>query len=390
MKVAFFGVAAGVLAGTCSATAAEQEKPVSLSANGVQVGSAHSWGSMQINGRLQSRYSSEFPDRPRTINDFLLPETDKFYFPRSRIKLKGHVGASWLTYAVDYELDNGYVLDYVVTLAPQSSWSLKAGQWKIEYSRERASGTSVQQMLDRSVLDAAFSLDRQQAITVQGRMNKGEVSDVQYWLGIGSGTGRGGQFGDAGGPLWFARTQWNPTGQPVGFVYGDLKRHASPALSVAVAAATVSTPFSRFSSAGGRQLPDWPADLTGHNHIDQYTADIAYMYQGLNFTAEWHRKTVTQPQFTSISLEGAYVQAGYFVHEWLPGWPQQLELAGRVAAMVTTADRKTRLAEQGMALNYYFNGYANKLTLDVTRYDHESGDVNADTLRGSLQWEVTF
>lgn len=77
--------------------------------------------------------------------------------------------------------------------------SVRAGQWKSEYNRERIDSSGKQQFVDRSLANYWFTLDRQMGTSVQLRLNEGEAFDSSVWIEYLSGRGLGAAYnGDNG------------------------------------------------------------------------------------------------------------------------------------------------------------------------------------------------
>ncbi|QCZ93988.1 porin [Salinimonas iocasae] len=360
--------------------------------SGILFGGDDQFASMQLNIRGQFRYSSRFPDVPREPDDFQGAEKDKFNVNRARLKAKGHVGKPWLTYSWEYELADEFLLDYQFRFEKYDALKFKAGQWKLEYSRERSISSGGQQMLERSLINRVFTIDRHKAVSVYGQFNKGTHADINYWAGIASGQGRGNDISGPGRPLYFARVQWNPTGNGVGFVASDLKGHEDLAISVAYSWADYESLFSRFSSSGGGQVKRWPTTEGQINDVSQFNLDSALMYKGFSWQGEYHEKEVQAAGQPTLELDGFYAQGGYFVHRALSWWPKDVEMAARFAAYESQIDFNTHTnRERAVAVNWFLDGHNNKITADITKYDLSSDEYpDYDDTRFRLQWDVTF
>ncbi|RDV24533.1 porin [Alteromonas aestuariivivens] len=351
---------------------------------------------MQIRGRLQLRYSNTNDSQPVTIQDYEQVYGDEFGINRARLKIGGHAYQPWLKYYLEYELQQGYLLDYRVMIEKYDALKFKAGQWKFEYSRERSISSGGQQMLDRSIINRVFTIDRQQGAAIYGRLNAGSPLDVNYWLGIGTGTGRGSNQNDDRNALYYGRLQWNVFGEEMGFKASDLKLRDKPLGSIAVAGSTNRSAYTRFSSSGGGQLPFFDGGEDSQYDIEQYLIETAFMYKGFSWQSEYHEKTVTDRLNNNeeTDLDGYYVQAGYFFNQMFDWWPAPLEAAFRYASFdeSSATESDTSHSEQSLALNWFFNGHNNKVTTDITRFDIEQvGELSSpDRWQFRVQWDVSF
>ena len=73
----------------------------------------------------------------------------------------------------EYELAASVLLDFRMMIERFERIQIKVGQWKIHYNRERVVSSGQQQLVDRSILNREFTIDRQQGVSFYGRL-KGE------------------------------------------------------------------------------------------------------------------------------------------------------------------------------------------------------------------------
>ena len=349
---------------------------------------------LQIQTRLQLRASSTDNSEPLTVSQYQASDSSEFGINRARLKIGGHGYRPWLKYYLEYELHQGYLLDYRLMVEKYDWLKFKAGQWKFEYSRERVISSGAQQMMDRSILNRAFTIDRQQGAAIYGHLNSGTPADMNYWLGVGTGSGRGSNENDDNHALYYGRLQWNRFGREMGFTPSDFSISEQPVGSIAVAGTTYRSAFTRFSSSGGGHLPDFEVGERGQYDVDQYLIETALLYKGFSWQSEYHQKTVTDRLNNNFQtdLEGYYVQGGYFFHQAFDWWPEPLEAAFRYATYEQSdMNVEHRHYEQALALNYFFSGHKNKLTADVTHFELDEPDVPAeDRWRFRIQWDVSF
>jgi len=368
---------------------------------GFSIGDDSSIASATINTRAQIRYTSQYVDDPRETDDFLAESDSKLNINRARLKIEGHIYQPWIRYFSQFELADGYFIDYGLAIEKYAQLNVKIGQWKMEYSRERSVSSGEQQLIDRSIINRMFTIDRHNAISVYGRLNPDTLADVNYWVGIGAGTGRGNSLSSPGKPLYFARVQWNPLGGGVDFTTADLATHTTPALSIGYAHAWNEGQYSRFSSSGGGQLGLWKEvqeaiDATPLPHsltkINQYNVDMALMYKGFSAQAEYHEKEVSAQNQNDLSLDGYYIQAGYLLNSVWQWWPKPLEVVGRYATYTSQqAEEDRKNEEHSVGLNWYFAGHNNKLSVDFTRFDlHALNTEQFSDNRFRVQWDFTF
>ncbi|QJR82852.1 porin [Alteromonas pelagimontana] len=349
---------------------------------------------LQIQSRFQFRYATPSDEAPTALEDYYTEDADTLNINRARLKVGGHAYQPWLKYFWEYDLRRGYLLDYRIMIEKYDWLKFKAGQWKLEYSRERSISSGGQQMLDRSILNRVFTLDRQQGGAVYGHLGGDGLLDFNYWTGITTGTGRGASSNDDDKFLYYGRFQWNVLGGGLEFDASDIKRHDVPAAIIAVAGSTNRSRYTRFSSSGGGALEGFEVGEDGRFKIKQYVIETALMYKGLSWQSEYHRKTVTDTLNSNLetTMSGYYVQAGYFLHESFNWWPKPLEAAFRYASFDPNIDNgDEKHLEKSIAFNWFFDGHSNKLTADITRFDIEQlASYVEDQWRYRLQWDVSF
>ena len=81
----------------------------------------------------------------------------------------------------DRELSVPFFKDFRVMLERYSFLKMKVGQWKAHYNRERVISSGKQQLVDRSLINRAFTLDRQVGLSLYGRLKGVGLADFNYW-----------------------------------------------------------------------------------------------------------------------------------------------------------------------------------------------------------------
>ena len=135
---------------------------------------------------------------------------------RARIKGGGAVAVPWLDVYGEYDLVGSKWLDYRATLQIGGWLDLRLGQWKSEFSRERINSSGKQQLVERSISNYWFTLDRQRGFSTSTRIGEGTRWDSRIWVQALSGHWPQ-PVGGAQPPrtqkrsgLLMGRWQWNP------------------------------------------------------------------------------------------------------------------------------------------------------------------------------------
>jgi hypothetical protein len=371
-------------------TSAERPDRFSYGEQGLQFDDGTGNNFLWFGVRVQTRWANtrvaqdELPGDP-------ISESSEVGLNRGRLKLGGHLFRPSFEVYSEYDFVDNRLLDLRATYKFADGLSIRIGQWKSEFNRERIDSSGKQQFVERSVVTPWFTIDRQQAVMASGRLGKGTRADTSYWAGWLSGAGRGGDTADADG-LWLARAQWNFTGRKMDFSQSALKRPDKPAGSVAIAAVAGKSAFTAFSSKGGGQLPGFIDGEPDQYRLEQFMLETAYNRGGFSWQHEFHWKSVDDRLGgESRRLFGGYAQAGMFFSEVFDGFPEPLELAVRVAR-VDPDDSLSRDTEKEYTLgsNWFFKGHRNKLTLDVSHIIRRQAPETDTSDRIRLQWDWSF
>ena len=340
--------------------------------------------------RVQTRWfgsrvtEDELPGAP-------ISESAELSINRARLKLGGHLVRPEFTVYSEYDLVGERLLDLRATYKFADWLSIRVGQWKSEFNRERIDSSGKQQFVERSVATPWFTIDRQQGVVASGRLARETRADTSYWFGWLHGAGRGGESADADG-LWLLRAQWNFAGRVLPFSQSAVSRPEQPAGSVSVAAVSGKSGFTAFSSSGGGQLPGFGNGEPDQYHIEQLMIETAYQRGGFSWQQELHWKNIDDRGTGSKTrLVGGYAQAGMFFSEISEAFPESLELAIRVASVDPDRDRSDDYEREiTLGANWFFNGHRNKVTLDVSRVGRKLAPETDTSNRVRLQWDWSF
>jgi phosphate-selective porin OprO/OprP len=386
-------------AATSENSSQEEEKkpepvsdPVTYGPRGLDVRSRDGNFHINVTFRAQLRYSYPFEEPPRHAEDASPAPVHDFAINRARLKVGGHAFRPWLKWYVEYDFVGSALLDFRMTLEAADGLNLRVGQWKAEFSRERIASSGEQQLVERTIVNREFTIDRQSGVEVFGRVGPGHLWDSTYWAGVFTGGGRGGSNDDEH-PLWMLRYQWNFLGRELEFAESDLDGLEKPKAALAFATVSNRSRFTRFSSEGGGQIDGFEDGAPGQYEVDQQMGEFGLKWRGLFVKSEVHRKTIDDRLVDrETELEGAYVQAGYFFHYLWKEFPRPLELAARWAYVdPDTRAPDDRYEEMAAGANWFFRGHRNKLTGEVSRFTFDSpgGEIRSD-MRLRIQWEVSF
>jgi hypothetical protein len=349
---------------------------------------------LQIQSRLQFRFSTPEDQDPVSFDEFTDESTTQFKINRARLKLGGHAYRPWLRYDLEYELAQTNLLNFRIKLEKWEWLKFQVGQWKIEYSRERTISSGEQQMVDRSVINRPFTIDRQQGVGVYGHLDGHKSADISYWAAVLTGAGRGASANDDNHLMYFGRLQWNFLGPVLEFEGSDIEIHERPSALVAVSGVTNRSAYTRFSQAGGGALEGYEDGLPGQYRVNQANIETALMYRGFSWQSEFHWKEIIDKLNNDQTdlLEGYYMQAGYFFHEAFEWWPEKLEFAARNAIYNPNVEADaTKRRETSAVLNWFFNGHRNKLSFETSYFVYNTESLDpTDEWRFRVQWDISL
>lgn len=307
---------------------------------------------------------------------------------RARLKGGGEVFRNWLAVYGEYDLVGSQWLDHRATVTVGGWLDIRLGQWKSEFSRERIISSGNQQLVERSISNYWFTIDRQRGFSTSTRLGEGTDWDSRIWIQALSGVGLNRSTEPDSG-LLLGRWQWNPDGEPLPFSGSDLERRRQRLSSVALAFVTGDTACTRFSSEGCGQLPGFDE---GRYELDQLMLETAFQHRGVSWQQELHFKRIRDEDSGAVTrMVGGYAQIGSFLNEWWPAVPAPLEIAARIALVDPDLGRGGDLSsELTLGANWFFEGHRNKLSVDVSRLRHDVTLPGERSHRLRLQWEISL
>jgi phosphate-selective porin OprO/OprP len=365
--------------------------------NGVTISSANGRYSLQVRARLQFRYDLEHPNVEGE------PVSQLFQIRRARVVLAGNVFSPYIRYQFQFgfsprDMSNDIPSDLEDSIRRNPlrdarleftrlrNFTIWAGQSKVPFSRERVISSSNLSMVDRSLVNAEFSLDRDIGIVATSK-DLGGLGKLGYSLGVFMGEGRNSFESRDAGLLYVGRFEVTPFGKFEDYVQGDGERSKAPGLSIGAAYA-----FHDRAHAARGVGGNPPADggTTNFHHV---TADLAFKWRGVSLLTAFHLRR----GFDRVN--GGVVDADDMPIATVParqgiGWIGQLgwvvpkiplELVGRYALARNVYGQQSsqpEADEAGVGINWYFVGHNLKLQLDYFRlWDGSLGASYAEQAR---------
>ncbi|WP_338377656.1 porin [uncultured Flavobacterium sp.] len=285
------------------------------------VGKDSTW-SMNFSARMQILSTAAWT----VVDDELTNPSQDFLLRRSRLKFDGFAYSPKLSYKLEIGLSNNdisggseftgntprYVYDAVVMWNFYKNLELWAGQTKLPGNVERVISSGNMQLVDRSLLNKEFNIDRDMGIQLRNHFTIGKEFLIRQKIAISQGEGRNVTTGNLGGHQYTTRLEFLPFGEFTkdgDYSGGDLKREATPKLSVATTYDYNNKAVKTKSNQG-----DWMFTDFGFHETDVKTffVDAMFKYRGFSFMGEFADRTASDPFAKNMdgSLTGDVVQVG--------------------------------------------------------------------------------
>ena len=196
--------------------------------------------SVKFAPRVQSRYQSEWSYDGEDYD----PADINFSVRRARLKFGGFAFLPKLKYKIELGLSNRdisganiynrntprYILDALVMWNFHENFELWAGQTKLPGNIERVVSSANLQLIDRSLLNSKFNIDRDIGIQLRHKLRLGGNWIIKEKFSISQGEGRNITEGNIGGLQYTSRLELLPFGEfssKGDYSQGDLKREKS-------------------------------------------------------------------------------------------------------------------------------------------------------------------
>jgi len=330
-----------------------------------------------------------------------------FIVRRARLKFDGFAYSPKLKYKIELGLSNRdisganefnrntprYILDAVIMWNFAGNWELWAGQTKLPGNVERVVSSANLQLIDRSLLNSRFNIDRDLGIQLRHKTDLGGGFLMREKLSLSQGEGRNVTEGNEGGLQYTARLEFLPFGtfQSKGdYVQSAIKKEETPKLMVGVTYNYNQDAVRERGFAG-----DYMMRTDGSLYeTDQTTvfADAMFKYKGFSFMGEYAKRTADDEIATEadgvtptgdIVLTGnaLNLQAGYM-------FENNYEIAGRFTTVDYEAVTGTLPSEQyTLGVNKFVVGHKLKVQSDIS---YTTLDGNEDNITFRLGFDLHF
>lgn len=365
------------------------------------IGKDSTW-SMNIGARMQFLTIAKWDSHA----DGLSNPSSSFLVRRARLKFKGFAYSPKLKYKLELGLSNNdiggaseftnnaprYILDAVIMWNFYENFELWVGQTKLPGNRERVVSSANLQMVDRSLLNKRFNIDRDMGLQLRHHFNLSDNFIVREVLSIAQGEGRNVTTGNLGGHEYTARIEVLPFGNFTSkgdYKGGDLKKEKTPKLAIGTSYDFNNNAVKTKGNQGSYMILD-----TGEMHKTNITTifvDAMFKYKGFSFMGEYAYRDAKNPfavnsddSIASIVQVGSglNLQTGYLLGK---NW----EVSGRYTNI--SLDKKTTGKgtenQYTLGLSKYIVGHKLKVQADASYLDLGLG---TNELMCRLQLDIHF
>ncbi len=348
---------------------------------------------LSIGGRIQPRYTYTDADNVTRSGQ----DVSEWKVRRAKIYVGGYAYSKDLTYRIQMALENGssakLLDDAYLNYRFADALQVQAGQFKIPFTRQELISDALLQFVDRSNAVDSFKPSYDFGAMAAGKFGQGIFA---YNAGIFGGAGQSTARATNNNAL-AVRLVANPSGN-VPYSEADLGQSAKPLVSVGASyfrnslKKTSSTAFET-ANPGYAASTGWlgkGVSTFATNEvvdIDMFGADIAFLWKGLSFQAEYlEGHAEGQTSGSTLRARGMYAQAGYFLI------PRKLEAAARYSYVDPKRSAVNDIqAEAQGAVSWYFYDHNLKLQADYSNIHKQiSVNTSADDKQVRVQAQVVF
>jgi len=376
-----------------SAQDAENIVPYFAYGEGIGLQSRDSLFVMNIRFRMQNRIGlTTYSEDNLNIDEI------EARIRRLRLRFNGHIYNTRLTYVIQLSFSRGdlgiiednvpnIIRDAMVTYRFNDHLVLGVGQTKLPGNRQRVNSSGDLQLVDRSIVNAVFNIDRDFGIQA---FYRNHINQFHYVLrgAISSGEGRNSLISDGGlaytGRIEFLPFGWFTNGGD--YFEGDLEREKKPKISTGF-----SYSFNESAIRASGQLGNF---LFEPRDMRTYMIDFLFKYSGIAYSMELLRRQsqnpVTHDQFNDIR----YIYTGHGENFQLSYiFPSNYEIIGRFSRVIP-GDKIKEFEHQNneytIGLTKYIRGHRVKLQSDLTYQKEEyfnelTPDINHWRLRFQIE-----
>jgi len=265
------------------------------------------------------------------------------------------------------------------------------GQTKLPGNRERVVSSANLQLVDRSLVNKRFNIDRDMGVQLRHHFKLGKNFIVKESLAMSQGEGRNVVQENLGGYQWTGRIEVLPFGKFNGaYTGGALKREETPKLAIG-ATYDYNNAVRNRSNQGDYMVIVDSIDLYHQTNVNTVFIDAMFKYQGFSLMAEYAYRGADDPIELDENGDQLIVQVGNGMN-LMSGYlfDNNIELTGRYTsiALDKTITGKDLETQYTLGLSKYFKGHKLKVQSDVSYLTIENSGTSGLMYR--MQFDVHF
>lgn len=361
------------------------------------VGQDSTW-SLKMGLRTQFLATSNWEENSANQTNFLIR--------RARLKFDGFAFSPKLEYKFELGLSNRdisgaseftsnaprYILDAVIKWNFYENFELWFGQTKLPGNRERVISSGNLQLVDRSLLNSRFNIDRDMGIQLRHKIKFSDKFIVKESIAISQGEGRNVTTGNLGGHQYTSRLELYPFGDFSGegdYSGGDLKREETPKLALGVTYDFNNNAVRNRSNMGSYMVNDIGFYET---NINTLFIDAMFKYNGFSFMGEYADRDAKDPfaKNSDGTLTGDEVQVGKGLNLQAGFlFPSNWEISGRFTTVELdkTVTGKDLEKQYTIGVSKYLVGHKLKVQTDISHLEIAN---SSNELMYRLQFDIHF
>ena len=311
-----------------------------------------SWAT-KVAFRFQTRYEGYYDFSDSSYSD-------RAFVRRARIKGSGYAFSPRLKYKFEYDVHNGFVLDAVLKWNFAGNWVVWFGQTKLPGNIERVFSSQKLQLVDRSLLNSQFTLDRDAGAQLRHHFMLGDRFLVREIFAVSQGEGLN-QTVTSSGSGYTGRIELLPFGKfskKGDYFAADLKREETPKLMLS---ATYDFNDNAMRSRG--QKGDYILD--DYRDLETVFIDAHFKLKGFSFFGEYvNRKTKNGSAVVNGIFDDQLDAYTVVTESYYTGSSINLQMGYLTPRNWEVACRFTQVTPEAITLNNNINQY----TLGFSRY----------------------
>ncbi len=379
-----------------------QSPDLGFGKDGLVIKYAPSDFTMAIRFRTQFRYTSEDLDSENTSKS----DYSDFNVRRMRLRLDGTAFDPRFIYKIQLSFTRGD-MDYDTIAYPNVlrdaaiGWKLTnkstfwLGQTKLPGNRQRVVSSGNQELVDRSLLNSTFNIDRDMGI--QWYTQFGDIAPLWVKLAISNGEGRA-RNNQNQDMSYTARVEWLPLGSfkdGGDYFEGDLSYETTPKISIGLVYNNNAN-TNRVGGQTGKLISNGTSTIITRD-LETLFADFLLKYRGLAISSEFAKRMADDPIVPISATENAAIYKGEavsaqisynFANHYAPVFRYtRLFPDSSIRSIGNDKTQYYDRTQYTVGLTKYLNKHQVKLQGDFT-FEQESNDlISRDNLMMRLQIE---